>query len=69
MVGTIVERLIAALRIAGSIPTRKKYLYGLQVVVLDQAVCVCNFSMVINAPTIQELSLVRNTIYWELRLT
>ena len=34
-VGAVVERPTAALRIAGSIPTQNKYLYGLQVVVPD----------------------------------
>ena len=57
-VGVVVERSTAALRVAGSIPTRSKYLYGLQIVVPDLAVCVCVFSMSINAPTIQELFVV-----------
>ena len=29
--------------VAGSIPARNKYLFGLQVVVLGLAVCVCDF--------------------------
>ena len=37
------ERLTAALCVAGSIPARNKYLYGLQVVVPGLAVCVCEF--------------------------
>ena len=38
-----VEYSIAALRVAGSISTRTKYLHGLQVVVPGLAVCVCEF--------------------------
>ena len=45
------------LHVVGSIPTRNLYLYGLQVVVPGQAVCVCDFSMIVNAPTIQDLFL------------
>ena len=37
-VGIVVERPTAALRVAGSIPTPNKYLYGLQVVVPGMAV-------------------------------
>ena len=51
---TVVERPSAALGVAGSIPTRNKYLYGLQVVVPGLPVCVWNSSMFVNAPTIQE---------------
>ena len=47
-----VERTTAALCDAGSIPARCKYLYGLQVVVSGLPVCVCGFSMFVNAPTI-----------------
>ena len=34
-----------ALRVTGSIPTRHKYLYDLQLVVPGVAVCVCDFSV------------------------
>ena len=54
----VIKRPTVALRGAGSIPERNKYLYGLQVVVPGLAVCVCDFSMFVNAPTIQELFLV-----------
>ena len=54
----VVERPTAELRVAGSIPGRNKYLYGLQVVAPGLAVCVCVFSIFVNAPTIQELFLV-----------
>ena len=39
-VGVVSERSTAVLLVAGLIPLRNKYLYGLQVVV-----CVCVFSM------------------------
>ena len=42
-VGALVERSSAALRVAGSIPTRNKYLYDLQIVVPGLADCVCGF--------------------------
>ena len=45
------------LRVAGSIPRRNIYLYHLQIVVPGLAVCVCEFSVFVNAPTIQELFL------------
>ena len=56
--GVVVERPTAALCVAGSIPVRNTYLYGLQAVVLGLAVCVCVFSMFVNAPMIHELFLV-----------
>ena len=40
-VGALVERPTVALRVAGSISARNKYLYGLQVVVPGLALCVC----------------------------
>ena len=48
------DRLLRCVSL-GSIPARYKYLYGLQVVVPGLAVCVCDFSMFVNAPTVQEL--------------
>ena len=45
MVGAVIEQSTAALRVAGSILARKQYLYSLQVVVPDLAVCVCVFSI------------------------
>ena len=42
-VGAVAKWSAAALRAAGSIPARNKYLYGLQIVVRDLAVCVCEF--------------------------
>ena len=53
-VGTVVERSTAALRVAGSTPTRNKHLYDLHSVVPSLAVCVCDVSIFENAPTIQE---------------
>ena len=50
----VAVRSTAALRVAGWIPARNKYLYGLQVVVLGLAVCVCDF-LFLKAPPIQEL--------------
>ena len=49
------DRQTDAVCLAGSIPARNKYLYGLQVVVPGLAVFVCAFSMFVKAPTIQEL--------------
>ena len=43
MVGALVGRSTAALRVAASIPAWKKYLYDLHFVLLDLAVCVCEF--------------------------
>ena len=40
-VDSVAERVTVALRVGGSIPTRNKYLYGLQVVVPGLAVYVC----------------------------
>ena len=48
----------AAQRAVCSIPARNKYLYDLQVVVPGLGVCVCEFIMFVNAPTIQEKFLV-----------
>ena len=42
-VGTVAEQFTAALRVPGSIPTRSKYFYSLQVDVPGLAVCVCDF--------------------------
>ena len=44
------EVLTVALRVAGSIPAQNKY--GLQIDVPGRAVCVCDCSMFVNAPTI-----------------
>ena len=41
----VVEPPTVAQRVAGSIPAWNKYVYGLQVVVLDLMVCVCVFSV------------------------
>ena len=38
--GAVAKRSTAALHVAGSIPTRNKYLYGLQIVVPGLGVCV-----------------------------
>ena len=43
IVGAVAERPTAALPVSSSIPARNKHLYGLQVVVPDLAVCVCDF--------------------------
>lgn len=51
------ERLTAALHVVGLIPIRNKYWYGLRIVVLGLAVCVCEIIMYINEPTIQEKSI------------
>ena len=46
---------------------QNKYLYGLQIVVLGLAVCVCGFSVFVNAPTIQESFLERgNVVFFKL---
>ena len=42
-VSALAERSTAALRVAGSIPARNKYVYDLQVDVPGLAVCVCDF--------------------------
>ena len=62
-VGAEVNRPTAALRVAGSIPVRNKYLYGLWIAVPGLAVCVCDFSMFVNAPTKQELFLGGNVFF------
>ena len=51
----VVKRPTVALCVAGSIPARDKYLYGLQVVVPGLVVCACDFFMFVTAPTVQEL--------------
>ena len=56
-VGAAVKRSSSTLRGAGSIPALNKYLYGLQVVVPFLGICVCDFSMFVDAPTTQELFL------------
>ena len=61
-VGALVERPTAALRYAGSIPARNKYLYGLQVVVPGLAVC--DFPMFVNASTVHELFLVQGSVFF-----
>ena len=58
--GAVVERSADALIIAGSIPALNKYLYGLQIVVPGVPVCVCDFSLFVNAPMILEIYIVRN---------
>ena len=40
VIGAVIKRLTAVLRVAGSIPARNKYLHGLQVVVSGLAVYV-----------------------------
>ena len=40
MFGVVAESSTAALRAAGSIPTRTKYLYGLQIVISGSG-CLC----------------------------
>ena len=52
----------AAFRFIDSIPAWNKHWYDLQVVYPGLAVCVCDFSMCINAPTRQEKLLVWLTI-------
>ena len=42
-VGSVVECSSVALRVAGSIPARNKYLFDLNLVVAGLAVCVCEF--------------------------
>ena len=49
----VVERPTVVLRVAGSILSLNKYLYGLQVVV--PGLVLCDFSMFVNASTIQEI--------------
>ena len=58
------ERSAAALIVAGSIPARNKYLYGLQIVVSDLVVSVCDFSMFVNALRIQEVLLVWSKVFF-----
>ena len=53
MVGVVVERPTATLRFAGSIPAPNKYLCDLQLVP-GLAVSVCDLSVFVHAPTIQE---------------
>ena len=56
--GAVVKWSSAPLRVAGLIPAKNKYLYGLQVVVPGLVLFVVDFSMFVNAPIIQELFLV-----------
>ena len=55
MVGSMAEPLTTALCVPGLNPARNKYLYGLQVVVPGQAVCVCDFSVYKRTHDIQVL--------------
>ena len=58
-VGEVAERSTAALRVAGSIPVhRKNICTAYKVVVPGVDVSVCDFSMFVSAPSIQELYLV-----------
>ena len=61
-IGAVLVRPTATLRVADSIPARNKYLYGLHAVVPGLAIYVCDFSMFVNAPTIQELFLYRGFV-------
>ena len=63
-VGAVAQRLSAALRVPGLISRRNKYLYSLQVVVPGLAVCVREFYMLVNAPTLQELTAVRGYFFF-----
>ena len=61
MVGAVAEGPTAPLRVMGSIAAWTKYLYSLQIVIPG---CLC-FFMFVNAPTIQELFLMWNNLFFK----
>ena len=54
-VGAVAELPNVTQCVVGSIPARNKSLFVLQIVVPGLAVNVCEFSLFVNSPTIQEL--------------